>query len=401
MQLVWAQNIVEKTNKPVLIIAPLSVSAQTQREAEKFGLDCQVSRDGSVKKNLVVTNYERLHYFKSSDFAGIVCDEAGAIKAFDGKRRKQVTRFLSKASYRLLCTATPAPNDFIELGTESEALGELTQSEMLSMFFRASDNKRHSLFREGDFWNRPKWFFRAHAELPFWRWVCSWARACRKPSDLDPIFDDEPFRLPECITTQHIVGSEFRFPGELFPRIATTLAEQRIERKRTMQERCAKVAELVDHDKPAVAWCQYNEEGDILEKMIPGAVQVAGKDTDEDKERRLEDFSLGKVRVLVTKTKICSWGLNWQHCGHHLFFASHSWEQYFQAKRRSLRYGRTEPVQVDVVATPGEEGVTANLNGKEIKAEKMFAALIAEMRRGVAVAIEDGHINRIEVPSWL
>ena len=231
--------------------------------------------------------------------------------------------------------------------SHSEALGELTQSEMLSMFFKASDNMRHSLFKEGDFWNRAKWFFRAHSEVPFWRWVCSWAIAIRKPSDLG--FDDAAFVLPQLNVSQYVIPTMFRFPGELFVRVAKTLKEQREERKRTMQERCEKVAKLVSHDKPAVVWCQYNQEGDILEKMIPDAIQVAGCDDDDTKEQRLIDFSLGRARVLVSKCKIAAWGLNWQHCGHHTFFPSHSFEQFYQAVRRSLRFGRTDPVAVDVV----------------------------------------------------
>jgi hypothetical protein len=399
MQLTWAQNVRQKTNKPVLIVTPLAVAAQTVREAEKFGIDCRQSRDGKIHPDLTVTNYERLHYFDASKFAGVVCDESSAIKAFDGKRRKQVTRFLSKMSYRLLCTATAAPNDFIEIGTSSEALGELTQSDMLGMFFKSSDQKRHSLFKEGDFWNRAKYFFRAHSELPFWRWVCTWARAIRKPSDLG--FDDTKFILPPLNVSQHTIDSVFIPEGELFPRIACTLKEQREERKRTMQERCDKVAELVKHDKPAVVWCQYNQEGDILEKMIPDCVQVAGSDSDDEKEERLEAFTLGKVRVLVTKPKIGAWGLNWQHCGHHTFFPSHSFEQYYQAVRRSLRFGRKGAVQVDIVTTKGEEGVTDNLKMKQVKADQMFSALVREMRNGSAVKIEDKHIKQMESPQWL
>lgn len=399
MQLVWAENVVRHTNKPVLIVTPLAVAAQTVREADKFGIDCKVSRDGTVASNITVTNYERLHYFDSANFSGVVCDESSAIKAFDGKRRKQVTRFLSKMPFRLLATATAAPNDFIELGTASEALGELSQSEMLSTFFRSSDNMRHSLFKEGDFWNRAKWFFRAHSELPFWRWVCSWARAIRKPSDMG--FDDARFVLPELKVKQHIVGSAYRFPGELFPRIARTLKEQRIERKRTLRERCEKIADLVDHDQSAVAWCQYNEEGDVLEKIIPGCVQVAGCDSDEEKEERLNAFTMGQVRVLVTKPKIGAWGLNWQHCGHQLFFPSHSYEQTYQAIRRSLRFGRVGDVNMDVVATAGEEGVTANLQKKQRKADEMFAALVSEMNRGSTIKTIEKHTNGMEFPSWL
>ena len=328
MQLVWAENVVRKENKPVLILTPLAVSAQTIREGKKFNIECEQSREGKVSKNITITNYERLHYFNPDNFIGVVCDESSAIKAFDGKRRKEVTRFLSKIKYRLMCSATPSPNDHIELGTTSEALGYINQSEMLSMFFRSDDKCRHSLFKEGDFWNRNKWFFRAHAELPFWRWVCSWARAIRKPSDLENYYDDTKFILPELKINQHIVINNKLPFGELFPIVAKTLREQIEERKLTMQERCSKVAELVKHNNPAVVWCQYNEEGNVLENMIPDSVQVAGCDTDEDKEERLNAFTMGKVRVIITKQRIAGWGLNWQHCGHHTFYPSHSFEQY-------------------------------------------------------------------------
>ena len=399
MQLVWAQNVVQKTNKPVLIVTPLAVGPQTVREAGKFGIEAKISREGKITSKITVTNYERLHYFNENDFAGVVCDESSAIKAFDGKRRKQVTRFLSKMEYRGLYTATAAPNDFIELGTSSEAIGELTQSDMLGTFFKSSDNMRHSLFKEGDFWNRAKYFFRAHSEVPFWRWVCSWARAVRKPSDLG--FNDAKFILPRLDVEQHVTESVFCFPGELFPRVARTLKEQREERKRTMMERCEKVADLVKNDKHAVCWCQYNEEGDILEKLIPNSVQIAGCNSDDEKEERLEDFSMKKIPILITKPKIGAWGLNWQHCGHHVFFPSHSFEQYYQAVRRSLRFGRKLPVKVDIVTTAGEEGVTENLQKKQRKADEMFSSIVKEMNQAQGMKIEDKHTNKMEVPSWL
>lgn len=400
IQLAWADNIVRHENKNVLVLTPLAVSAQTIREGEKFGIDVRRSKDGVVKPGITVANYERLHYFNPGDFVGVVCDESSAIKAFDGKRRKEVTRFLSKMKYRLLCSATPSPNDYIELGTASEALGHLTQSDMLQMFFKSDDNARHSLFKEGDFWNRNKWFFKAHAELPFWRWVCSWARAIQKPSDLG-LFDDTKFILPELHIEQHVVKTERLLFGELFPIAATTLKLQREERKATMDERCAYTAELVNHDKPAVVWCQYNEEGDVLEKMIPDCVQVAGRDEDDVKEERLSAFTEGKVRVMVTKPKIGAWGLNWQHCGHHIFFPSHSFEQYYQSVRRSYRFGRNEPVSVDIVATEGEAGVTANLLKKQDKADKMFRNLIAEMNNAIALETKNTHVNTMECPAWL
>jgi hypothetical protein len=399
-ELVWADNIVRKTNRAVLILTPLAVAYQTKREAEKFGIEADVSRDGRISSKITIANYESLHKFSPYDFVGVVGDELSAIKAFDGKRRKQVTRFMSKMQYRLGATATPAPNDFIELGTLSEALGELSQSDMLAMFFRASDNARHSLFKEGDFWNRAKWFFRAHSERPFWRWVCSWARAICKPSDLGAEYDDAEFTLPPMVLRQHTVPSEFCWPGELFPRIARTLKEQRIERRHSIETRCELVAKLVKHDRQAIAWCQYNEEGDVLEKMIPDCVQVAGCDTDDEKEERLTDFALNRVRVLVTKPKIGAWGLNLQGCSHMTFFPSHSFEQFYQATRRCWRFGQTRQVNVDIVATEGEAGVTANLQKKQHKADEMYAALVREMHNSEGITITDKHTHLMEVPAW-
>jgi hypothetical protein len=399
MQLVWAENVARHTGGKVLVLTPLAVAQQTQREADKFGIDAVASRDGTVADRITITNYERLHYFNPEDFAGIVGDESSAIKAFDGKRRKQVTRFMTTIPYRLLCTATAAPNDFIELGTASEALGIMTQSDMLGIFFKNSDKMRHTLFKDGDFWNRAKWFFRAHSELPFWRWVCSWARAIRRPSDIG--CDDGPFLLPDLNVVQTVIPTKFRHPGELFARIATTLKEQREERKRTMSERCELVASLVKHSDPAVVWCQYNAEGDMLEELIPDAIQVAGKDSDDEKEDKLNAFTTGRERVLITKPKIGAWGLNWQHCGHHTFFPSHSFEQYYQAVRRSLRFGREDPVKVDIVATEGEAGVTANLQKKQVQADRMFASLVSEMNRSERVTITDSHTNETELPQWV
>lgn len=398
-ELVFAENVVRHTNKRALILTPLAVAAQTVREAEKFGIDAKLSRDGKPAGPITVTNFESLHKFDEADYTAVIGDEISCVKAFDGKRRKQVTRFMSKMPYRLGATATAAPNDYIELGTVSECLGEMTQSDMLGTFFLSSDKKRHSLFKEGDFWNRAKYFFRAHSEEPFWRWVCSWARAIRSPADLG--FEDQRFVLPELQVSQHVVPTTFRFPGELFVRIAATLAEQRLERKRSITERCEMVAKLVDHDEPALIWCQYNEEGDLLEKMIPGAVQVAGRHSDDEKAERLNGFSQGHFKKLVTKPKIGAFGLNYQHCGHQTFFPSHSFEQWYQCIRRSLRFGRVGPVRVDVIATEGEAGVTENLMGKQIRANKLFDRLIAQMNHSQRIEMPETHVNKMEVPSWL
>ena len=398
MQFIWAENVVRHTNGNVLILAPLAVASQHLRESEKFGVDCEYSRDGKFSKKIVVTNYERLHYFDQNDFAGVVCDESSAIKAFDGKRRKQVTRFLSKIQYRLLCTATAAPNDFVELGTSSEALGILNQSDMIERFFMSSDKARHTLFKDGDFWARNKYFFKPHAETPFWRWVSSWARAIRKPSDLG--FDNGGFDLPPLNVNQHVVDHDYKLPGNLFVVEARTLNEQRDERKLTMKERCEKVAELVNHNGYAVVWCQYNAEGDFLEKVIPGSIQVAGCQSDDEKEDKLTAFATGKERVLICKPKIGAWGLNFQHCNHITFFPSHSFEQYYQATRRCWRFGQKRPVNVDIVTTKGEAGVTGNLLSKESAASKMFTELVKEMNNAYRIETKNIYTKQMEVPKW-
>lgn len=399
MALVWAENVIRKTGKPVLIITPLAVAAQFVREGEKFGIEVTHSRDGKHHGGIVVTNYERIHYFNPADFIGAVGDEAQAIKAFDGKRRKQVVRFFSKLPYRLLTTATPAPNDYIELGTASECLGIMTQSDMLGYFFRETKDMRHTVFKEGDFWNQCKYTFKPHSEIPFWKWIVGWARGCQKPSDLG--FDDTKFILPPLNYRTHLVDIPWIPAGELFPRPAISLVEQREERKRTIPERCDRVRELVSHDRPAIVWCHYNEEGDYLEKVIPDCVQVAGKDSLEDKEDRLMDFAAGRVRVLVTKGKIGCWGLNLQHCGDMTFFPTFSFEQVYQGVRRCWRFGRNGPVNVEIVSAPGESRVMAGLERKQEKARLMFAALILHMNEAISLNSIDKHNRNLHIPSWL
>lgn len=399
MALVWAENIIRKTGRAVLIVTPLAVAAQFVREGEKFGIKVTHSRDGKHNGGIVVTNYERLHYFNPEDFTAAVGDEAQAIKAFDGKRRKQVVRFFSKLPYRLLTTATPAPNDYIELGTASECLGIMTQSDMLGYFFRETKDMRHTVFKEGDFWNQCKYTFKPHSEVPFWKWIVGWARGCQKPSDLG--FDDAKFILPPLNYNTHLVDVPWIPPGELFPRPAISLVEQREERRRTIPERCEKVRELVDHDRPAIVWCHYNEEGDYLQKIIPDSVQIAGKDSLEDKEQRLEDFALDRTRVLVTKGKIGCWGLNLQHCGDMTFFPTFSFEQVYQGIRRCWRFGRKGPVNVEVISAPGESRVMAGLDRKQKKATEMFAAVVRHMNEAISLNSIDKHKQAVQLPAWL
>ena len=394
--LVWAKNVAIHTNKPVIIFAPLAVAQQIVREGLKFGIDVYRSSDGSIKGDIVVTNYHNIHKFDPDDFGGVVCDESSILKNFEGSFCAAITEFMRKVLFRLLATATAAPNDFIELGTSSEAIGHMGHMDMLNRFFKNDQNNSATRRMYGE---APKWRFKGHAELPFWRWVCSWARAMRKPSDLG--FDDAEYVLPSLIEREHLIESAFRPDGMLFETPAVTLPEQREEQKATIKERCAKVAELVNHDQPALVWCHLDEEADTLERMIPGAVQVSGKNRDEVKEERFLAFSDKQIRVLITKPKIGALGLNFQHCAHVTYFPSHSYESYYQAVRRCWRFGQKNEVRVDVIHTEGQRKVLENLNRKADQAQAMFANLVAEMNNAMSIKRINEHTKRIEVPSWL
>lgn len=399
MMLVWADNVVRKTNRPVLLLTPLAVSAQTIGEAQKFGIEARRADPKILGPSIHVTNYERLHHFDPSNFAGVVCDESGILKSFEGEMRNRVTIFLRKVAYRLLCTATPAPNDYIELGTSSEALGYLGFMDMLSRFFKNNRNNA-ALNTMGKYDHAPQWRFRGHAEKPFWRWVSSWARALRKPSDLG--FDDARFALPELIEHAHVVRAEKPREGFLFSIPAVGLAEEREERRRTLRERCEKAASLVAGTRaPAVMWGHLNDEADLLEKLVPDAIQVSGRDSDEEKEEKFAAFSSGQARVLVTKPIIGAWGLNWQHCAHTTMFAGHSFEQDYQAIRRFWRFGQTRPVVVDRVLSDGEQRVIGNLRRKAAQAQKIFASTVAHMHDAIVQSQPTVTNVSEEIPSWL
>lgn len=420
MQLVWAENVVRHTNKPVLILTPLAVARQTEREATKFGIDAINADSIPTGKKIIIANYERLHYFDPSNFAGVVCDESSILKSFSGATRKQITRFMAKMEFRLLCTATAAPNDYVELGTSSEALGELNYSEMLRMFFCYLDDKGQSkeqrqqdqaekiIANDPNYFKKlayrvaqtiGQWRLKHHAVDSFWRWVASWSRACRKPSDLG--FDDTGFVLPTLNVVDHIIETDSSPEGMLFAVPAFGMGEEREERRRTIRERCEFVAGLVNHKEPAVVWCHMNDEGDMLEDMIPCAGQIAGRTPDEKKIELYEAFASGQLRVLVIKPKIGAFGLNWQHCAHTVTFPSHSYEQYYQAIRRCWRFGQKRPVTVDVVATEGESRVMGNMRRKADKADKMFASLISHMHNAERVRAVDNYKTALQAPAWL
>ena len=394
MQLVWAQNIVEKTNRTVLILSPLAVGAQTVKEGAKFGIECAQSRSGKVVSKITITNYENLGHFDPSDFSGVVCDESSILKNFDGATKAAVTEFSRQLPYRLLCTATAAPNDYHELGTSSEALGYLGYQDMLTRFFKEDVAKDYLG------WGRKTYRFRGHAEEPFWRWVCSWGRCCRKPSDLG--FSDEGFTLPPLIEKEVVVKCSIARDGFLWAMPAIDLNEQREERRLTIDGRCDKGAEIAENHKGQSAiWCHLDAEADRMVKLLKDAKQVSGKMSVEEKEETLLAFQSGELEKIVIKPKIGCFGLNWQGCHSVITTVSNSWEQYYQLVRRCYRFGQKNPVTVSTITSEGEARVLANLRRKAEGASRMFDALSMHMNSSTAIARSEKFTRKENVPAWL
>ena len=404
MEMVWAQNVVQHTNKSVLLITPLAVSIQMIKEAEKFGIDVVRSKDGITdnKKRIVITNYENLHKFDSNNFAGVVADESSILKNFDGKTKQLVTIFMRKIKYRLLATATAAPNDYIELGTSSEALGYLGYMDMLGKFFKNEQNNC-ATNRRGRFTEATKWRLKGHAHKAFWRWVTSWSRAIRKPSDIG--YSDKDFILNPLHIHNHMLKVDGFTPEGIFPQlnvIAVGLKEIRDEVRKTIDKRCQTAANMVkDIDDYSVVWCNLNDEGDLLEKLIPDSVQVKGSDKDDAKEEKLLAFSNGDVKRMIIKPKIGGFGLNWQHCNRMVFFPTYSYEQFYQAVRRCYRFGQKRDVYVDVVYSEGLENVVYNLERKRKQADDMFKQLIEHMNNSLYIKRGTDYITKQEIPTWL
>lgn len=398
MELAWAEQVHRYTGRPVLLLTPLAVGFQIVAEAEKFGHDAALSRDGCVPAPVTVTNYEQISKFDPAAFAGVVCDESSAIKAFDGVRRAQVTEFMRLVPYRLLGTATAAPNDYIELGTSSEALGGLGHTDMLTRFFVNANRTVTSRARFAAASREVGWRLKGHAEEPFWRWVSSWARAIRRPSDYG--YDDGRFVLPELLEPVHVIEPRTAAAGALFDVPVAGLREEREEARRTLADRCEAAAALLQDAETAVAWCHLNAESTLLAKLVPGAVELTGAEHPDAKEEKLAAFTRGQIRVLVTKPSLGAWGLNWQHCHRMTYFPSHSYEQYYQAVRRLWRFGQQHTVRVDVVTTPAGEQVLANLHRKATQADRMFTALVEHMNAAQAVR-RASYDEPMEVPAWL
>ncbi len=394
MQLVQAENIVRHTNKNVLVLTPLSVSHQTVEEGAKFGIEVGRSRDGKPHGKITVTNYQQLEKFDANDFVGCIVDESSIIKNAKGKIKTDITRFMNKMPYRGLYSATPAPNDYVELGTSSEALGELQYMDMVTQFFRDTSNDKNPQ------WSTPKYELKGHSVNNFWRWVSSWARACRKPSDLGD-FDDSRHILPALIEKEHILQVTQPLPGELFVRVARTLKDQRKEGKMTMEARCEKAKELTLQHECSILWGDFNYECDQLEKIIPNCVQISGSDSDEAKEEKFIAFEKGQIQRLIIKPSIGALGMNWQHCGHQVYFPSNSYERYYQGVRRSWRFGRVGDVYIDIVGTEGGLSILKNIRRKDEEAKKMHAAFVQHMKDELKIKPKSHSQNQINLPTWI
>lgn len=373
IQLSIAENIVRHTNKRVLIITPLAVSFQFLKEAEKIGVgDIEQTKDGRHTKKIVICNYERLHYLNPYDFEGVILDESSILKNFKGIIKSQVTAFVKKVKYRFLSTATPAPNDFIELGTSSEALGYMGYMDMLGKFFKNNQGSSDSNAKNiGD-----KYYLKPHAEDSFFSWVNQWSIMVRMPSDIG--FSDDRYNLPKLHTKQTVVKNQslVTVDGQIgmFTQIAKSFHEVRHEQKQTELQRCEKAVELAN-GKTSVYWVNTNNESAIIKSLDSEAYEIIGSMTLEQKEERLLAFANGDIKRLITKAKMTGMGLNWQHCNHTVFFPTWSYEQYYQAIRRFWRFGQTKDVFVDMVISDGQTRVLEALEEKTKKAIELYQKL--------------------------
>lgn len=401
MQLAWANAIHEATGLDVLILAPLAVAAQTVAEGAEIGIAVNLCRDGAeVQSGITITNYDRLHRFTASRFGAVVLDESSCIKHHDTRTLKTLLESFRDTPFKLCATATPAPNDWTELGTHAEFLGVCSRVEMLSEYF------------VHDAANTQDWRLKGHARELFWRWVSSWGAMVRKPSDLG--FSDEGYALPPLTVQEHISAAnhdEMATTGMLFALEANTLSERRTARKASIEGRVAGCADLVNgNDRPWIVWCDLNAEADALKAAIPDAVEVRGPDDIDLKEKRLNDFAAGKIRVLITKPSIAGFGLNWQHCADVAFVGvTDSWEAYYQAVRRCWRFGQRSKVDVHIFASELEGAVVANLKRKERDAQAMADSLSAETH-GAVIANVLGTARSVNpyvpgvdicIPEWL
>jgi superfamily II DNA or RNA helicase len=400
MQLEWARHVLAHTGRPVIILAPLAVAAQTAREGKAIGLDVTVCREQSdVTGGVNITNYDRIHKFDPSAFGSVVLDESSIIKHHNAKTLRTLLDAFGRTAFKLCATATPSPNDYTELGTHAEFLGMCTRAEMLAEFFCHDGGETQV------------WRLKGHARATFWRWVASWGAMLRKPSDLG--YEDHGYALPPLTTHHHVLSADaetVKATGMLFAQEASDLAERRSARRASLSDRVAECAALVNaDDRPWIVWCDLNDESDALVDAIPDAIEIRGSLDADEKERRIIEFSEGRARVIVSKASMTGFGLNWQHCASMAFVGvTDSWEAYYQAVRRCYRFGQTRPVQVHIFASEVEGSVVKNLQRKEADAQKMAEELTAETRdalraeiRGAVRTVNEYRIGRVYFPEWL
>ena len=385
MQLCWADNVVRKTNKPVLILTPLAVAEQTKKEGDRFGINVKIVSDNdSVYDGINITNYEKLHRFDMSFFAGVVLDESSILKSYSGKYRNEIIDRTRHIMFKLACTATPAPNDFMELGNHSEFLGAMTRVEMLATYF-IHDGKETQ-----------KWRLKGHAQKEYWKWVSTWACMIKKPSDLG--YSDNDFTLPKLNIIEHVISTNNPPPGMLFAFEAQTLQERRNARKNSTHDRCELACKIIKNDKSGeqyLIWCNLNNEASTVTSLIDGAVEVSGSDTDDHKKNSLFSFADGSIKTLVTKPKIAGFGMNWQNCHNVIFLGlSDSYEQFYQAVRRCWRFGQKKQVNVHIILSDQEMSVLENINRKERDAENMAIEMVKNMSAITKNEIESLHVAK-------
>jgi len=380
IELTVAMNYVIHTNKPSLIITPLAVADQHLAEAEKFGInDVEHTRDGKFNGKIILINYERLHYLNPSDFGCVILDESSILKNFDGAIKQQITSFLKNVRYRYLFTATPSPNDFIELGTSSEALGLMGYTDMLTRFFANNENN----IRPQDIGN--KWYLKPHAYNDFFEWVSSWSVSMRMPSDLG--FDDSRFILPNLKIKDHYVRNDKNWVENgqilMFGKMAKSRSDITQEQRMTIENRCERAVELASKHESSVYWCNYNAEGDLLKELDKNSFQISGSMNIDKKEELLRAFAKGEIKKLITKPKMTSFGLNWQHCNHTTYFPTFSYEQWYQSIRRFWRFGQKNDVFADRILSDGQKRIIDALDIKTAKAIELFDMLNSTINKPV------------------
>lgn len=396
-QLTWAEQVMKHTQSPVLILAPLAVSHQTVREGQKFGVCVELvaSKDDIHGAGIYITNYEKIEKFNTDEFSGVVLDESSILKGMQGKYRTMLTDAFRDTPYKLSCTATPSPNDFMELGTQSEFLGIMSQVEMLAMFF---------IHDGGD---TSKWRLKGHGKSKFWEWLSTWAIFLKTPADLG--FDGREYQLGDIVYHDHIIKTA---PvNSLFAEPAQTLLERNRARKDSIQERCEKAAEIVNELKePAVVWCHLNDESSLLTSLIYGAVEVAGSSKDEHKSKSMLKFADSEIKALVTKPKIAGFGMNWQSTRHCVFVGlSDSWESFYQAIRRQWRFGQERTVHVHIISADTEGAVVENIRRKDAQHNEMSESMMTLVGDLVKKSVLGARVEKtdyladtkMDIPSWL